>query len=395
MRQRHLVGLALVLVVAAAACSSRAHRGAASTTTTTSSTVPGASNPSTPPTVATTATTRPTSQPSGCLAPDNREANSVRTNAWVQMVSSKVGYAVIGHAVVGTVDGVHWKSLYLSPESLSFVDAVDANHVWALGSRSLFTSVDGGRNWTVSPKSAVPLSTVHFVGANDGWSVTDGMLLQTSTGGHAWQAAPSPCPVDRVCFDNAQHGWIVTGSRAYKTDDGGAHWSPALSAGTGSSLGGDVIDVQCTSDNSAWILFDNHEGAGGHISYAGYRCRQDGACALVIRNNFYPPVVPGTDGPGASPGPFSVIDDHTAVFTGYTSALQEPMSMVLLSDDGRTRGPALVVPDGPPEQATPAAVSFTSRERGWIVDTLNGAAHIIATTNGGRTWSVQYAVPFP
>lgn len=70
------------------------------------------------------------------------------------------------------------------------------------------------------------------------------------------------------------------------------------------------------------------------------------------------------------------------------------MSMVLLSDDGRTRGPKMVVPDGPTE-AEPYAVSFTSRDRGWLVDTLAGAAHILATTDGGRSWRVQYAVRFP
>ena len=310
------------------------------------------------------------------------------------MVSSTAGYAVIGHTVVGTVDGRHWNPLYLAAENLSYVDAVDANHVWAVGSRSLFTSVDAGRRWRVSPRSAVHLARVHFIDANRGWAVSNNTLLHSTTGGRVWQAVPTPCPVDRVCFDDPQHGWLATHQSVYETSSGGARWKLVFAVRNRTiAPAGAPSDVQCTPANDAWILFNGNGCGLGTCPYIAYRCAASETCTPVAEE------VPssGSDplqGPGSGPGPFSVIDDHTAVFMGFTGPLAQPMSVMLLTDDGRTRGPKMVVPDGPTE-AEPHAVSFTDRDRGWIVDTLVGTAHIIATTNGGQTWSVQYSVPFP
>ena len=49
-----------------------------------------------------------------------------------------------------------------------------------------------------------------------------------------------------------------------------------------------------------------------------------GACRQVVLENFYQPPVPGIDGPGSGPGPFSVVYAHTAVFVGYTGPLDHP-----------------------------------------------------------------------
>ena len=83
-----------------------------------------------------------------------------------------------------------------------------------------------------------------------------------------------------------------------------------------------------------------------------------------------------------------------AVIVGYTGPLDQPMSMVLMTADGHTRGPVQVVPDSS-TGVSPVAVIFTDRDRGWLVDTVSGAAHILAMANGGRTWSMQLSVPFP
>ena len=67
------------------------------------------------------------------------------------MVSATRGFAALGHTIVGTIDGRHWDRLYTAPEQISFVDAVDADHAWALGIRSLYKTTDAGRHWSVSP----------------------------------------------------------------------------------------------------------------------------------------------------------------------------------------------------------------------------------------------------
>jgi photosystem II stability/assembly factor-like uncharacterized protein len=311
------------------------------------------------------------------------------------MVSSTTGYAVIGHSVVRTVDGSHWKALYVAPENLSFVAAVDARHVWALGSRSLFTSVDGGRNWTMSPKSTVPLSTIHFIDASQGWAVGNGTLLHTTTGGRVWRAVPAPCAVVRVCFDDAQHGWLATNTAVYDTSNGGGQWKLVFTERNPIiAPTGEPSDLQCTPGNDAWVLINGNDCAAGTCAYIGYRCAAAGSCTPVAEEIPTKAADP-LKGPGSGPGPFSVIDDHTAVFVGFTGPAEHPMTLMLLSDDGRQRGPVLVVPDSGPQQPTPQSVSFTSRVRGWIVDSVGDATHILATADGGKSWTVQYRAPLP
>jgi hypothetical protein len=141
------------------------------------------------------------------------------------------------------------------------------------------------------------------------------------------------------------------------------------------------------------VLFGGGNGATGHEAYVGYRCSSVGGCSIVVRNNFMAPAIAGTGGPGTSPGPFSVIDDHTAAFVGFSAPLAVPMSIMIVSDDGGTHGNVWPVHDpSRPPPFTPAGVSFVSRSTGWLVDTSDsGDAHILATTDGGRTWTVQYS----
>ena len=157
-----------------------------------------------------------------------------------------------------------------------------------------------------------------------------------------------------------------------------------------STAGGVAADLQCSPGDVAWVLFDGYGAAMNNSPYLGSRCER-GECVPVVKQNFFPPEVAGIDGPGSEPGPFSVIDDHTAVFVGNTPPVDQPMTMMLLTDDGLGHGPRLTIPDGGPEQASAHAVSFTSRDSGWVVDSvLDRSFHILATADGGKTWTKQF-----
>jgi photosystem II stability/assembly factor-like uncharacterized protein len=313
--------------------------------------------------------------------------------AAVQMVSTQHGFAVVTRTVVGTLDGQHWDLLYRGAEELSYVDAVDSMHVWAVGAHSLFTSTDGGGHWLVIP-TPVSFHMVHFVNPALGWAVADGSLFESFDGGQSWQKTASPCPVDRACFSDSLHGWVGGRTAAYVTVDGGAHWSRQLDLRDPSFASGFTLDLQCTPTNAAWILIDSNNPGAGSDGYAGYRCAPSGRCRVVVQN-FLANAPPGTSGPGSTPGPFSVIDEHTAAFVGFTGPVENPTSIMTVADDGRVRAPVYRVLDGPPQQAAPASLSFASRDRGWLVDGYIVGSHILATTDGGRTWTVQYRAPSP
>lgn len=309
------------------------------------------------------------------------------------MVSPVHGYAVVGRTVVGTNDGRRWTVLYRAPGPLSYVDAPDARHVWVVGPHLLAASTDAGAHWAVIPANRTPQKP-HFVNANLGWATAGGTLLRTADGGRTWTARRSPCPIDGVCFDSAQNGWVATHNSTYVTTDGGAQWTRALVSQDPNAVHGVALDIQCTPANSSWVLFGGGNGAAGHEAYVGYRCPATGKCAIVVRNNFVAPAVPGTSGPGASPGPFSVIDDHTAAFVGYTGPLSVPITVMIVGSDGKARGAVRPVKDpSPPPPASPRSTSFTGSTVGWILATTGTQAHILATADGGRTWTVQYRAP--
>ncbi len=373
-----------VAVLIAGGCSSKSKTLPPATTTTTRSAATSA-----------TATTTTTVVPAAAGCPSDavrlRGLGAGNQTAALQMVSAKRGFAVVARLVVGTIDGQHWNRLYRAAEDLSFIDAVDAMHVWAVGTHSLFVSSDGGAHWIVNPTKTA-FRMVHFVNPALGWAVADGSLLQSADGGQSWHDAPAPCPVDRVCFDDSLHGWVASRTSAYVTSDGGAHWTRALHVSDPTETNGFAVDVQCTPTNAAWILFDGNNHGAGSDAYAGYRCPSSGACRVVVENQLGGAPA-STEGPGSTPGPFSVIDEHTAAFVGFTGPVENPMSIVIVRDDGTARGPILPVPDGQPEQASPQAASFVSPERGWIVDGFIDQSHILSTANGAKTWTVQYSQP--
>ena len=94
----------------------------------------------------------------------------------------------------------------------------------------------------------------------------------------------------------------------------------------------------------------------------------------------------------------AAIDDHTAVFTGNTSAMTEsPMSTMLFTHDGRDAGADLyistthlAISGGPPPISMAWGTSYTSTTQGWILCTVGDLTEIIVTTDGGHTWHMQY-----
>jgi len=87
-----------------------------------------------------------------------------------------------------------------------------------------------------------------------------------------------------------------------------------------------------------------------------------------------------------------------AVFVGYTPPLDNPTATIVATHGGRTLGEVRPVPLA---QFTPSGASFVSLERGWIVGAVDGTGVtlatgprvILATSDGGRTWTTQHHLP--
>jgi len=334
-----------------------------------------------------------------------------------QFVSATQGWVVGQDAILATSDGgAHWATQLGGQLNLTSVDFVNGQDGWAVGTTSLLATTDGGAVWTPLAEPCPVIRSVHFLSPTAGYAVagggnaagadpqfpaTAGVVLVTSDGGHTWHPLPAPAGVQTVCFSDPQHGWLGANGRLYRTSDGGDNWTVLTSsAGAVGDGYGAAMYVECAEDGSAWAL---RVGPGAGMSqepHVGYHGDQSGATALFAEQYFQTPgAMPTAQAPGSYAGPFSALSPTAAVFIDNCVACgpgTAPWDLV-------TNSGATLAKEGNVGGITNAvAASFVSPEVGWVVGTelsFQGSTsrtqqRVVATTDGGRTWQIQYAGPW-
>jgi photosystem II stability/assembly factor-like uncharacterized protein len=382
-RFRSLLVAGLVL---GAACSSKSDTGAAASTTTTTA-APAATSSTTAP--ATCPKLRPATEPT---APANL--------ADIQMVSPTKGFAVGKGLIVGTDDGHTWTPRYTGGAAFSSVDAVDANHAWAVGDRALYATVDGGKKWVGvgSPDDGTVLRQVHFIDEHFGWGVgRNGKLYRSGDGGHTWGELMPPCGAEATCFSGQDDGWVAAGNRVAHSTGGGDSWTPVFTvpAGEDQVNGWHPLALQCAQGGVVWALFGGDNAAMSHSPYVLYRGTARGQWTAVAKEQMTAPKEIEAAAGGSYPGPLSALGPDSAALVLFTPPGVPPVSLAVATDNGRTLGPGRAIPD----LASPLAAAFLSRDAGWVVGTKTGGPPsidtILATADGGATWQEQFSHPSP
>jgi photosystem II stability/assembly factor-like uncharacterized protein len=170
------------------------------------------------------------------------------------------------------------------------VDAADANHVWAVGDRSLLaSSSDGGQTWTSrkvqmesdlsggqSLAAADPIFyDVKFLDAQNGWIVGEfGKVLRTRDGGESWKEQTKTLLEGTEFFDlldlptlfglharDEQHA-VASGLEAHiaRTSNGGEKWAYDEMDGGEVKLQDPLYDVVEFADGTGWSV-----GAAGQV----------------------------------------------------------------------------------------------------------------------------------
>jgi hypothetical protein len=264
------------------------------------------------------------------------------------------------------------------------------------------------------------IRSVHFISPATGYAVAGGrdasasaigpdipelggVVLATGNGGRTWHTLAAPADAQTVCFTDPEHGWIGAAGVLSWTADGGKVWTtlPSTAGATPTGTGDPALmSVECAS-GGAWAL---RAGPGAGMSqqqHVGYHADQAGATAIFAEQYFQTAGSgPSRPSPGSDPGPFSVIDSSAAAFIDACTACGPGTAPWDLA----TRSGAALTQEGNVAQITaPQAASFVSRQDGWVAgyasewnakEKSRGQQRIVATTNGGRTWHVQYAGPW-
>ena len=238
---------------------------------------------------------------------------------------------------------------------------------WATMGRAVLYTSDGGLRWTRQERVAAPARArgVQALSPRRAWIAARGVLLRTSDGGAAWTRVRIAGATDLsvVHFANAKDGWA--GSGAYDntagallhTTDGGLHWRVQLS-------GPSVSALSFADSQNGWAVtgdtLTTTEGALYRTTNGGAQWVQQTSApsstwvlALAAESAF-------VGGASGFSGSFSLTTDGGTSWQSHTSAAGD-----YYGDLG--------------------ALQFVNGQEGWAA----GGDEILATTNGGATWTAQ------
>ena len=325
------------------------------------------------------------------------------------MVGPRLGWAVGSHAIFATTDGAHWAKQYASTEEFVGIDFISATTGWAVATRTLIGTKDGGRSWRPLGEPAAPIRSVHFATPTQGWGIAGGSdpqqihgwlvprdsatLVYTYDGGLTWRAVDGPSNPQTVCFSDPAQGWIGTpdGVYVYRNSDVGHTWSNVLPRPDVQPTLPQETLVECAAPIALWVLFLGGPSAMSHSPYIAYATVDGAAWRAVMKESMSEgQILPGVPaGPDTYPPSFSVVDPQDAIFVGDGPATYVAQCVVA-SNGGATLHRTGRI-DNAPETFGAAFVSVTA---GWVLTRNAGGDYVIdATADGGYHWSQQLAVP--
>jgi hypothetical protein len=341
----------------------------------------------------------------------------------LEFVSANRGWAVGQDAILATADGgAHWRPQLSGQLNLTSVDFISGQDGWAVGGTSLLATTDGGAHWTALPEPCPVIRSVHFFSPTTGFAVaggvgvggadpdvpaSGGVVLATTDGGRRWHSLAAPADAQTVCFSDATHGWLGAAGLLYRTADAGRDWTVLTSmsgqAGSGGTAYPASMSVECANNGSAWALRIGPGAAMSQNPHVGFHADQAGATPIFAEQYFQAPGgKPVARSPGSDAGPFSAIDASSAVFIDWCSACGAGTAPW---DIATSSGATLNRKGNVGAITQPLAASFLSPEVGWVAGRVNvyptsaagtsrSQERIVATTDGGRTWHVEYAGPW-
>lgn len=332
----------------------------------------------------------------------------------VQFVSASRGWVVGLNQILATSDGGrHWGVQDRGRLNLVSVDFVDNRHGWAVGASTVLATSDGGKRWRALQEPCLTIRAVHFVSPSVGFAIgggtqvvpfngllipaRGGTALATADGGRHWRPLPASADAQSVCFNTARRGWVGADGHLYWTGNGGRTWALAATGPRSPWASRPyVMIVECAGTGSAWGLDIGPGAASNQRPHVGFHAGPAGAAPIFAEGYFpYPGVIVHAPSPGGYPGPFSAISASTAIYIGWCAACSGPIA---LPWDLATRNGAVLRREGILGGLTLAhAAAFLTPALGWVTGTRVGYRHqrqrIVSTSDGGRTWQIDYTSP--
>lgn len=290
--------------------------------------------------------------------------------------SVDTGYASVGNGHAGpalktTDGGITWTTITLPLNwgfnAVVFTDKQTGYMVGNLG--SILKTENAGESWIIQnqfPSSLTNsnLASVDFINQNIGFAVGSKDILKTVDGGNHWELiAHSAFDLRSVSFADPLHGisvggdWLHEFSGITTTSNGGMNWNESSST----SIDRYISKIKFVNADTGYAVGSNTGTYGGYIH------------KTTDAGNTWSAINTGIDTYWIND--LSLPDEHTIFAVGESG-------MILKSDDAGVSW----LKQNPNTIETLNAVFFLDANTGYVI---GDNQTILKTTNGGNTWIRQ------
>ena len=330
----------------------------------------------------------------------------------VDFVNAQDGWAAGTGTILATRDGGRmWYRVYSQPGAVVQIDMTGAGTGWALqdsrasqvgGTLQAGGTSQGGRasadrllrlsgqKWTQVPNTR-PLSQVDFTSGNVGFGISRGLVVRTRSGGREWSGAGGPSGVYSISYAGGRL-WAAARRSVWVCDSQGRKWRRVFHAPISMRQGTVWYPTVRASGSYAWVYYDANVAAASQSAYIIYATKDAGKTwrAAFAEDAFATVLYPGAvTAPliGSYPGPFAVGPGGRAAFSGACPACGMGTAALTVASRAGSRTATI------PGIHSVAALSFPTAQQGWIVtNDAENRGQILHTTDGGRTWTLQFPV---
>lgn len=201
----------------------------------------------------------------------------------------------------------------------------------------------------------------------------------------------SAAPV--ICFSNPHSGWVAEAHGVLHTVNGGKKWPVSLSVRFRNTQITWTPSIGC-SGATAWVLWAGNAQTMNQRPYVIYHTRNDGKTwKAVFTEGYFSDLYPRNARNvqrtiGASPGPFTVVNPSSVYFIGLSPVMSPGKQVQITGTTNGTRWHTSFIPCL--SDLWPLSMTFADPSHGWVAGTCSDYKRaIVATVNGGRTWTVQ------
>ena len=314
-----------------------------------------------------------------------------------------------GYTYRTTDGGLTWTpSVIPDITTLSSIFFQDLLQGWVVNiAGHIYRSSDGGLSWSLAWSAGSYLAEILFFDDQNGWAIGGNTFLRTGDGGVTWQpvAVPPGTWVYDVSFADPLHGYGI-GAGSVKTADGGLSWQPMTAAssyqdlagidfadpGTGLLVGATGIVGSTVDAGQTWSLLSSGGSGFTHgmdaVDALHAWAAHDGGEILrtVDGGAFWERVYVAGFGKFGEMNDVDFFDVDHGLAVGTENVFSGNTGKVVASNDGGVTWTVQYTRPGAYMEAVEVVDATTAYAVGWVPGPFGQGGFILRTTNGGQTW---------